>query len=274
MHMQACDSMNESRLDEGRDGVGDCPRSGGLVDDVARHLQKWQMLGRVVLDVAHDMKNFLGAILGFTSLMRSSHNSGADELDEIDRVVMRASSVVQRLLELGGRKRTELQRIDLSVQVHDLGPLLHCLAGSRVWLRYELADSLPTVLGFGVDLDQAVINLVANARDACPTGGEIHVETSEAFLTQDLPHACGRVPAGHYAVVAVADTGSGIPAGILKRICEPFFTTKEPGKGTGLGLAIVSEVAQMHNGHLAVWSEPGCGSRFALYLPAAGEPVG
>src|SRR5262245_11610855 len=194
MTLQVWASMSETLPDEASSGVEECPRPAALDDGRTLHQQKMQMIGRVVLDVAHDMKNLLGVILGYTSLMRTTLISGTNDLDQIDDVVKRASSVVQRLLDMGGRNNNKLHEIDLSAHVRDLGPLLHCLAGSRIWLRYGLGNSLPTVLASGVDLDQTIINLVANARDASTSGGEICIETSEAFLNEELVHGCGFVP--------------------------------------------------------------------------------
>ena len=235
-----------------------------------RHAQKLDALGRLAGGVAHDFNNILTAVTGYSELMLERLEP-RDELhghaEEIRRSAAQAGSLTRQLLAFGRKQLLQPSPIDPNEVVRSAARLLRSLVGERHTLRVDCVPELGTVVADPGQVEHAVVNLVLNARDAMPAGGEIRLETSLADVTAaDAPE--GLAP-GRYAVLAVSDTGVGMDAETRARVFEPFFTTKEAGAGSGLGLSTAYGVATQSGGTIVVESEVGRGTTVALYLPWA-----
>lgn len=197
----------------------------------------------------------------------------AADLQEIHRAGVRAAALVQQLLTFGRGRMLQARRLDLNVVIEGLWPMLERLVGERMELRFDRSPDLTGVYGDPGQLEQVVMNLVLNARDAMPEGGTLTVETRNATVSerQSLEHV--EAPAGQYAMMVVRDTGIGMDEVTRTRLFEPFFTTKPFGGGTGLGLSTVYGIVTQMNGFIWVHSEPGKGSAFTLYFPASPRDV-
>lgn len=242
-----------------------------------RQAQKFEAIGQLAGGIAHDFNNMIGAILGWAEL-------GLDEteaesrlhrhFDKVRHQAIRAAALTRQLLAFARRQILEPRDIDLNLDVTETLSLLEKVIGSNIEIRTSLTPDLPTIRADPTQIEQVIMNLCINARDAMPQGGRLGIETGEAtFDEQDLIGQ-GHAKPGRYAMLAVTDTGTGMDAATLDRIFEPFFTTKETGKGTGLGLATVYGIVRQHGGFLHVYSEVGVGTTFRMYLPltvAAGK---
>jgi CheY-like chemotaxis protein len=223
--------------------------------------------------VAHDFNNLLTVISGYGEIARRRIGTGpgASELDEIARAADRASQLTRQLLAFSRRQVLEPTLLDLNEVISSLLPMLGRLIGEDVEIAVLTDEELPPVLVDRAQLEQVVINLAINGRDAMPTGGTLTIETRAAELTERYTREHAGVFPGSYARLMVTDTGTGMERDALEHIFEPFFTTKDAGHGTGLGLAMVHGVVTQSGGHIHVYSEPGLGTSFKIYLPAAGE---
>jgi signal transduction histidine kinase len=239
-----------------------------------RHAQKLEMLGLLTGGVAHDFANLLSSLGGLSASMRERHGDQAEELDELDGAVKRGRALCQRLLAMGRREPTQPRELDPRDVVEELLPFLRRLLPSGVEVLAAGARGAAPARVDRAQLELALMNLVVNARDAMPGGGAawIRVEPVEVSALGSL--ARRGVPAGHYACVAVTDTGSGMDQETLRQACEPFFTTKPEGKGTGLGLATARAMAEAAGGLLLIDSAPGQGTAVTLLLPLAGPAPG
>jgi PAS domain S-box-containing protein len=273
------------RADVIRDGTGRPVRIIGTAQDITerrqlelqlRHSQKMEAIGRLAGGVAHDFNNALTIISGFTELVLNAlpegHPARAD-VEEIRRAAARAESVTRQLLTFSRQKASELRTLDLNKVVTGLARLLERALGSRVLFRAELAPLLPMIRGDAGQIEQAIVNLTANARDAMPDGGELTIQTAVKTMDQTFARAHDPMPAGCYVVLSLSDTGHGVDRETQTRIFEPFFTTKAPGKGTGLGLAMVYGSVKQSGGYIFVESEVGRGTTFRLYFPAVDMPA-
>jgi PAS domain S-box-containing protein len=241
-----------------------------------RHAQKMEAIGRLAGGVAHDFNNLLTAILGFGHLALQSlrpddplrHN-----LEQITKAGSRAASLTRQLLAFS-RQQVLTPRV-LSVQqlVRDLEKMLQRVLGEDVKLGVVLALDELRVKADATQLDQVIVNLAVNARDAMPEGGTLTFEAKALAFDQPLVSAQATIPPGHYVVIAVSDTGVGMNEEVQRHIFEPFFTTKGQGKGTGLGLATVHGIIQQSGGFITVYSEPGHGTTFRIYLPRVDAPA-
>ncbi|MEA3366366.1 MAG: ATP-binding protein, partial [Candidatus Hydrogenedentes bacterium] len=236
--------------------------------------QKMEAVGQLAGGIAHDFNNILQAIRGNTDLARQdlSHDSLLLEyLDEVVRASERGASLVNQLLTFSRRMPMQRQQVDIATLVHDLTKMLQLLIGDDIELVVRCEEDLPSIEADVAQIQQVIINLCLNARDAMPEGGRITItgqarELSDAF--------CVRNPwarPGSYVRLAVSDTGSGIPEEAQNQIFEPFFTTKEIGKGTGMGLATVYANVKRHNGFVAFKSKVDKGTEFEVFLPVNGE---
>ncbi|MGC9419158.1 MAG: ATP-binding response regulator [Rhodovulum sp.] len=233
--------------------------------------QKMQAIGQLAGGVAHDFNNLLTAISGHCDLLMLRHDAGDPDygdLVQIHQNANRAASLVGQLLAFSRKQTLSPEVLDLRDTMGELAHLLDRLVGERVKLRIRHGDNLPPIRADKRKLEQVVMNLVVNARDAMASGGEIKLETAALELTTEMRRDRAVVPAGTYAVVRVRDEGEGIPPDRLTKIFEPFFTTKRPGEGTGLGLSTVYGIVKQTGGFIFVDSAPGEGSTFTLYLPA------
>jgi len=250
----------------------DTPPPGDELEARLLQFQKMEALGRAALGVAHEFNNLLCAVSAYAELLRINPGLTEEarvEVEAISAAATRASDLAQQLLRFG-RKRSALDvRVDLSIAVDGIGQMLHCLVGSGATFAVVPGpDPCPVRTSAG-EIQQVLMNLVINARDATGPGGRILVTTGQANLEQDFRHAHGAVPAGAYARLGVSDTGCGMDSVTLARLFEPFYTTKEPGRGTGLGMAIVAAILHQSDGYITVWSERGRGTRFDVYWPLA-----
>lgn len=243
-----------------------------LLEEQFRQSQKMQAFGDLAGGIAHDFNNILGTILLQADVMEMGLNlsgEARDGLQQIRKDALRGAELTRHLLVFGRKQIPEFRDLDLNVVVTNLVKMVGRLVGDGVKLRTSLAPCpLITRADSGM-LDQVVMNLVGNALDAMPGGGEIFVQTTKIRLT---PEQAGMIPdsrPGLYVVLRFGDTGCGIPPEILGRIYEPFFTTKDIGKGTGLGLATVYGIVNQHKGLLHVESKVGSGTTFEILLPAS-----
>ncbi|HXJ94159.1 MAG TPA: ATP-binding protein [Terriglobia bacterium] len=238
--------------------------------EILRQSQKMDEVGRLVGCAVHDFNNLLTVIGGHADLVLMSMESTDPRrasLEEIKKAGDRATILARQLLTFSRRHSLSLELLDLGSVVGNLGKVLRRLISEDIELVTAAQAGGGHVLADVGQIEQVIINLVVNARDAMPAGGRLVIETGACDI--DQAGAGGMVPSGRYLTLAVTDTGCGMDAATRKRIFEPFFTTKEPGKGTGLGLAMVQEIVRERQGHIEVESEVGKGTRFRIYLPRA-----
>jgi PAS domain S-box-containing protein len=238
--------------------------------------QKMEAIGRLAGGVAHDFNNLLTVILGYTELLAvelRSSPSGTEFADEVRNAAQRATALTNQLLAFGRRQTTQPAPLDINQAVLGIERMLRRIIGEDITLETHLAPSVPTIMADPSQLDQVVMNLAVNARDAMPDGGALILETASIEIGEEASERYVSLPAGHYAMLAVSDTGIGMDAETRAHLFEPFYTTKEVGKGTGLGLAIVYGVVKQNGGEILVYSEPGHGATFKIYLPATDAPI-
>jgi PAS domain S-box-containing protein len=246
------------------------------LEEQLQQAQRMESVGQLAGGVAHDFNNILAVILMQASLIESLEHpppSIAEGLQQIRMAAERAAGLTRQLLTFSRRQHMELRDVDLSQVVDDLGKMLRRILGEDIELRTSSAGKLPLVHADVGMIEQVIMNLVVNARDAMPRGGLLTISTA----VEVSPKQAGGLPFQSLnqraVVLTVTDTGSGIPAEIVPRIFEPFFTTKEVGKGTGLGLATVYGIVRQHGGAVDVDSEVGRGTRFRVLLPAVEGPA-
>jgi two-component system cell cycle sensor histidine kinase/response regulator CckA len=237
--------------------------------------QKMQAIGQLAGGIAHDFNNLLTAISGHCVLLLLRHgreDSDFADLEQIRQNANRAASLVGQLLAFSRKQSLKPERLDLEDVLSDLTHLLNRLVVERVGLRLDHLGQKAErpLLAIRADrrqLEQVLINLVVNARDAMPDGGSIVIETEPLTLVEDLKRDRASVPAGDYSVIRVKDKGTGIAAENLQKIFEPFFTTKRVGEGTGLGLSMAYGIVKQSGGFIFVDSAPGEGTTFSIYFP-------
>ncbi|NUP90482.1 MAG: PAS domain S-box protein, partial [Candidatus Sumerlaeia bacterium] len=247
----------------------DVTRESEMADQL-RQAQKMEAVGQLAGGVAHDFNNLLLAILGFTDMVIETLDEGdprRTDLREVQRAAERASSLTRQLLAFSRRQMLRPVDVDLDDVVADIVKMLRRVIGEHIELEIVRSEAPGRVNADPGQIQQVLINLCVNARDAMPGGGKIVIETGTATLGMDFVKERGGTEAGRYAVLSVRDTGEGIPPDVLPRIFEPFFTTKGVGEGTGLGLATVYGIVAQHGGLVDVESTPGQGATFRVYLP-------
>lgn len=232
--------------------------------------QKFEAIGQLAGGIAHDFNNMVGAIIGWVDL-------GLDETDAASRLhrhfekvrhqAERAAALTRQLLAFARRQILEPRNVDLNQTAIETLSLLEKVIGSNIEIKANLAPDLAVVRADPTQVEQVLMNLCINARDAMPNGGSLIIDTSNITLDAAFCSIQPLARPGDYVMLAVTDSGIGMDAATLDRIFEPFFTTKEMGKGTGLGLATVYGIVRQHGGFLNVYSEPGVGSTFRVYLP-------
>ena len=233
------------------------------------HSQKMEAIGRLAGGVAHDFNNILTAIMGYSSLMKmKTHETlTMNYSNQILALSEKAANLTQSLLAFSRKQTIKPKPADINEIVRTTGKFLLRLIGEDIELRTILSEADITAFVDSGQIEQVLMNLATNARDAMPQGGTLTISTSQVELDHEFAAFHGYGKTGRYALITVADTGIGIDEKTRERIFEPFFTTKEVGKGTGLGLAMVYGIIKQHNGFITVYSEPGKGTIFRIYLP-------
>ena len=242
------------------------------LEEQFRQVQKLEAMGQLAGGVAHDFNNLLTGILGNAELLLEDLPPGdprREQVEEIRRVVQRGAAVTRQLLAVARRQPVEPRLLDLNEVVLDMERMLRSLIGVEIEFVTDLAPRAMRVRADPGQMEQVLLNLAVNARDAMPRGGRLTIATALVDVDGEPSPEDDPVPPGRYVVLSVADTGVGMDASVRARIFEPFFTTKPKGKGTGLGLATVYGIVRQSGGHVGVTTAPGQGTTFRIYLPAA-----
>lgn len=240
-----------------------------LLEEQLRQAQKMEAVGKLAGGIAHDFNNLLVAIIGYGELIRSQAAEGSSQRTGSEQILIaaqRAADLTRQLLAYSRKQILQPKIISLSKTVSDMHRLLERLIGEDIEF-VQLLEAVGSVSADPGQIEQVIMNVVLNARDAMPKGGRLTIETIDVELDDNYRRQHSEVVAGAYVMLAVSDTGVGMSKDIIDRIFEPFFTTKEVGKGTGLGLSTVYGIVKQSGGHVFVYSEPGAGSTFKIYLP-------
>jgi PAS domain S-box-containing protein len=232
--------------------------------------QKMEAVGQLAGGIAHDFNNILTAIIGFGTLLSTEMSKNDPFRNYVKQILAsseRAAKLTQALLAFSRKQIINLRSINLNEIIIALEKLLSRLIGEDIELSTVLADEDLTVMGDSTQIEQVLMNLATNARDAMPDGGQLTIRTELAQFDNEYIKTHGYGKPGSYALLSIEDTGVGMDVKTRDRIFEPFYTTKEVGKGTGLGLAMVYGIIKQHDGFINVYSEPGRGTTFKIYLP-------
>ena len=247
-----------------------------LLERQLRQAQKMEAIGQLAAGVAHDFNNILTVIQGHAGLMQQQLATGGQpphSLDQISKASIRAASLVRQLLMFSRKQVMQFRYLDLNDTLRNSVMMLARLVGEHVEIHFRPADSLPSIHADASMIEQIVMNLAVNARDAMPNGGRVSLTTSlETIHRAPIPMDPEQRD-GDFVCVTFRDTGSGMDTQTLSRIFEPFFTTKPVGKGTGLGLSTVFGIVRQHQGWVLVESKPDCGTSFRIYFPATQLPA-
>ncbi|MEF7616174.1 ATP-binding protein [Aquincola sp. MAHUQ-54] len=264
---QALRNLNERLEQEVQQRTQELERNA----EALRQSQKMEAIGQLTGGVAHDFNNLLQVIIGNLEMVRRNAPADAARLIRAANTAMngarRAAALTQRLLAFARRQPLAPKALDINVLVHGLSELLHRTLGETIALETVLSAGLWRVEADPTELENAVLNLAVNARDAMAEGGRLTIETANAYVDEAYAAQHAEVAVGQYVVLSVSDTGVGMEAQTLQQVFEPFFTTKPVGQGTGLGLSQVYGFVKQSGGHVKIYSEPGLGTTVRIYLP-------
>ncbi len=245
--------------------------------DEIHRAERLETVGQLAGGVAHDVNNMVGAIIGFTELITTETDNRAAVLHDARQILataQRAGRLTKELLILSRRLPAQPKTINPNTLIAGIHELLAASIGSHITLRLDLADDAPDIYTDPGRIEQALLNLAVNARDAMPDGGTLTIATASTHLTdQGARHVGSGIHPGHYATLTVTDTGTGMSPEVAARAFEPFFTTKELASGTGLGLSTVHSVITQAGGAVIIISEPGSGTTFHIFIPATAAPA-
>jgi two-component system, cell cycle sensor histidine kinase and response regulator CckA len=239
-----------------------------------RRSQKMDAIGRLAGGIAHDFNNILSVILGFSESLEDylpPDSPGRRDINEITVATGRAAALTRQLLTISRNELVRPRPMDLNDVVQAAGPMFRRLIDARIEIKVDLADAPARIKADPSQIEQVLLNLVVNARDAMPNGGTLSIEVTQVIHRPEAAPRDLHLPAGPYVVLVVSDSGHGIPEEVRERVFEPFFTTKEQGKGTGLGLATVLGIVEKNGGAVWLHSEPSRGTTFKVYLPSTDE---
>jgi two-component system cell cycle sensor histidine kinase/response regulator CckA len=245
-----------------------------LLEDELRQAQKMEAVGQLAGGIAHDFNNLLSLISGYSEILLRRLGSDADgskEIAEIGKAAERATRLTRQLLAYSRKQVLEPRVLDLNALVAETRTMLEPLIGESIELVATLAGDLGSIRADDGQIEQIIMNLVVNARDAMPEGGKLLLETRNVTLGDATPSRPQGATPGDYVVLVVSDTGRGMDAATAEQIFEPFYTTKERGAGTGLGLSTVYGIVTQSGGQIEVESDPGVGTAFRLYFPRVAE---
>ncbi len=270
----------EATISPVKDASGKIVNFVAVKRDITEHLelskqlfqaQKMEAVGTLAGGVAHDFNNILQVALGYSELILGdeglSQRHKAD-LRKINEASSRGADLVQRLLTFSRKSEVKPVPLNLNHRVTELRKMLERTVPKMIEIQLLLAEDLATINADATQMDQILMNLAVNARDAMPEGGRLVIETANVVLDEDYAASHLNAKPGHYVLLTIADTGTGMDKETLEHIFEPFYTTKGVGEGTGLGLAMVYGIVQQHGGHVRCYSEPGEGTTFRVYFPA------
>jgi nitrogen-specific signal transduction histidine kinase len=242
-----------------------------------RQSQRMEAIGQLAGGVAHDFNNLLTIIKGNSQLslmgLKGEDSSLRRNIEEIMKATDRASGLIRQLLAFSRRQAMEMKVIDLNMLITDLGKMLRRVIGEDIELVTILAEDLGRIKADPGQIEQVILNLAVNARDAMSEGGKLIIKTQNVEIDEDYVWAHVGVTSGSYAMLSITDTGCGMTPEVKDHLFEPFFTTKEVGKGTGLGLSTVYGIVKQSRGNIWAYSEPGRGTTFKIYLPWVDEPL-
>ena len=247
------------------------------LEDQLRHAQKMEAIGTLAGGIAHDFNNVLTAIIGYGNLLKDKIEKDIHSRKYMDTILAsadRAAILVRSLLAFSRKQNLSIEPVDLNNIIVHLNTLLLRIIEENIELKIVTSPEVLTIMADAGQMEQVLMNLATNARDAMPNGGVLTIETKYAELGGEYLKMHSYVTPGVYALLSVSDTGTGMDENTKQRIFEPFFTTKEVGKGTGLGLAMIYGIIKQHDGYIDVYSEPGEGTTFKIYLPIIKAEVG
>ncbi len=238
--------------------------------------QKMEAMGQLASGIAHDFNNMIGVILGYTTLAMTNTRPGEKLHSDLQMVMtagVRTKDLIRQLLAFGRKQTLEEKVLNIAEVINGIGKMIRRLIPESIEIITNHAPGLGCVKADASQIEQIIMNIAVNARDAMPDGGKLLLETANVRFDDDYVRLHGDVKPGNYIEITISDTGTGMDSEVRKQIFNPFFTTKEAGKGTGLGLSTVFGIVKQHHGTITVYSEPGFGTTFKIYLPRVDEAI-